>query len=424
MGLSIDEWKSKVLEEIDRRGDEFVGILAKAVQCNTDNPPGDTRELAWFLHEFVQSKGVRSAVYDPVAENPNVVAFVGEEAGRPHLVLNGHLDQFPADDPRIWTIPPYSGEVREGKIYGRGVSDMKGGTIASLLALLLIHDLKIPIQGRLSFMGVSDEETGGRWGTEWLLENRPELRGDACLNGEPYAPDVVGIGERGAYRFVLRVDGEPMHGSLSAGDNAICKLAEALLALRPIVQMKAETPPEMVGIIEREKSYVRSPQDVGRQWMLDHPSYNVGVIRGGTKVNVVPRYGEAELDIRLPWGMSPDHVQEKVKELLKQGGCHDARITEIISFSPPSYTGVSERIVQVVKENATGQIGREPIYFCGMGGTDCRFFRRRGIPSVVYGPRPVNMGGIDEHIFVSEFLTVIKVQACSIIDYLGLRRVE
>jgi len=421
MPATTAAYKAKIREEVDRRKDAFLEALSRAVQCNTDNPPGDTRNLALYLTEFLGQKGIDTKIYDPVEENPNVIAFIGEASGRPHLVLNGHLDQFPADDPALWSVGPYSGEIIDGKIYGRGVSDMKGGTIASMLAFVLMHELKVPLNGRLSFMGVSDEETGGKWGTGWLLENVPELLGDAVLNGEPYAPDVIGIGERGAYRFVLRVDGEPMHGAFGAGDNAICKLAEALLALRPITNEKAQTPPEMADVIEKEKRYTRSPQDAGRQWILDHPSYNVGVIRGGTKINVVPRYSEAEVDIRIPWGMTPEFVEEKVKKLLKEAGCKEAKISEKISWNAPTYTSLDDRLVRVVRHNAIEEIGKEPIYFCGTGGTDCRFFRWRGIPAVVYGPRPVNMAGIDEHIFIEDYLSVIKVQACSIIDFLGLK---
>jgi succinyl-diaminopimelate desuccinylase len=420
MEMANDPDKARIWEGVDRKKEEFLEILSKAVQCNTDNPPGDTRSLAQFCGELLKARGLPVAIFDPVKENPNVVTFIGEEAGRPHLVLNGHLDQFPADEAAPWTVPPHSGRIQEGRIYGRGVSDMKGGTMASLAALLLIHDLRIPIKGRLTFMGVSDEETGSKWGTQWLLENHPELRGDACLNGEPYAPDVVGVGERGACRLVLRADGEPMHGSLSAGDNTIMKIAEALLALRPIIEEKTHIPPDMVDVIEREKTYTRSPQDVGRQWMLEHPSYNVGVIRGGTKVNVVPRYCEAEVDIRIPLGTEVEFIMAKVEELLKEAGCSEVRVTEVMYFYEPTYTALNERLVQIVKDNAARLIGREPIYYIGMGGTDGRFFRRLGIPAVIYGPRPFNMGGIDEHILVDDYLTVIKVHACSIIDYLGV----
>ena len=431
---SLEKAKSLIISEVDKRRDEWIHLLSRVVQFNTDNPPSDTRGLVSFLSDYLKQKGLPAIAYMPMEPFSNLVTYIGKEGGSPHLTLNGHLDQFPADDPKLWTDGPYSGAVKDGKIYGRGVSDMKGGTTASLIALVLMHDLKIPLKGRLSFMGVSEEETGSTYGTKWIMDHHPEFVGDVCLNGEPYAPDVVGIGERGAYRVILRVDAEPMHGSLSAGDNAIVKISEALLALRPVLKEKTEVPPELVDVIEKEKRYTRSPQDVGRQWMLEYPSYNVGVIRGGTKINVVPRYCEAEVDIRLPVGFKKERMKDLVERLLKQAGCKDVKVlpglldyvtgeADISGFrtQDATWTSIDQRIVQIVKQNAVRMIQKEPIYFIGMGGTDGRCFRLKGIPAVIYGPRPVNMGGIDEHIFVDEFITVIKVHACSIVDYLGIK---
>lgn len=431
---TIEEMKRLILSAVDKRKEEWITLLSRVVQFNTDNPPSDTRGLVSFLSGYLNEKGLPAVTVMPAEPYSNLLTYLGHEKAKPHLTLNGHLDQFPADDPELWTHPPYSGAVEDGKIYGRGVSDMKGGTTASLVALVLLHELGVPLNGRLSFMGVSDEETGGRLGTQWILKHHPEYVGDACLNGEPYAPDVVGIGERGAFRIVLRIEGEPMHGSLSAGDNAIIKMGEALIALRPILKEETDVPPELKEVIEAEKKYTRSPQDVGRQWMLDHPSYNVGMIRGGTKINVVPRYCEAELDIRLPVGFKKERMEALIRKLLRDAGREDVQLIPFLDThipgigGPPepriqnaTWTPMHERLVQIVRNNATSLIGKKPIFFIGMGATDGRFFRMQGIPTVIYGPRPVNMGGIDEHIFVDEYLTVIKVHACSIVDYLGLK---
>lgn len=428
------EIKRRIASEVDKRRDEYVGLLSKVVQFNTDNPPSDTRDLVTFLSRYLEGKGLPALQLMPLPPFCNLVTYIGGEGNKPHLTLNGHLDQFPADDPKLWTYPPYAGVVKEGKIYGRGVSDMKGGTTASLIALVLLHELEVPLQGRLTYMAVSDEETGGRYGTQWIMKHHPEFIGDACLNGEPYAPDVVGIGERGAFRIILRTEGNPMHGSLSAGDDAIVRMAQALLALRPLLKERTEVPHELEEVIEKEKKYTRSPQDIGRQWMLEYPSYNVGVIRGGTKINVAPRYCEAEIDIRLPVGFKKERMKILVGKLLSEAGCGDLHISpplfeeperEIIApdigMEDATWTSIEERLVQIVKKNAADVIQKDPIYFIGMGATDGRFFRRQGIPTVIYGPRPVNMGGIDEHIFVEDFLTVIKVHASSIVDYLGLR---
>lgn len=425
--------KRRIVEEVDRRRDEFVALLSRVVQFDTDNPPSDTRALAAFMADWLGARGIAAEVIMPYEPYANVVAALGPVGATPHLTLNGHLDQFPADDPALWRDGPYSGVVRDGRIYGRGVSDMKGGTTASLVAFALVKELEIPLRGRLSFTGVSDEETGGEYGTRWILAHHKEYVGQACLNGEPYAPDVVGIGERGTYRVILRTEGEPMHGSLSSGDNCIMRMAEALLALRPLVREESDVPRELEAIVERQKSYTRSPQDAGKGYLLDHPSYNVGVIRGGTKLNVVPRVCEAEVDIRLPVGFTVARMDTLVRRLLREAGRSDVTVTparETTGRAPgrpsaertgePTWTSPDERLVRIVRANAAALIGKEPLYYLGLGATDGRLFRAHGVPTVIYGPRPFNMGGIDEHIAVDDFLTVIKVHALTIVDYLGL----
>src|SRR5207248_2322723 len=105
--------------------------------------------------------------YDLVAPQPtmpNVVATVeGGEPG-PHLVLNGHLDVFPAGEPARWSGDPFSGAIRDGKLYGRGVTDMKVGTAASLVTFAYLAELRQHLKGKLTLTAVSDEETFGPWG--------------------------------------------------------------------------------------------------------------------------------------------------------------------------------------------------------------------------------------------------------------------
>ncbi|HHY95989.1 MAG TPA: M20/M25/M40 family metallo-hydrolase [Firmicutes bacterium] len=121
-------------------------------------------------------------------------------AGR-HVVFNGHLDTFPVVDPATWSVSPFSGEVRGGRLYGRGAAYMKGGVAASLVAFVLLYTVRECLPGRVSLTLVSDEETGSTWGTNYLLQARPDLRGDGLINGEPSSPVNVRIGEKGMYWF-------------------------------------------------------------------------------------------------------------------------------------------------------------------------------------------------------------------------------
>ena len=196
--MDSQAYKAQVVREIDRRLPEFKELLGQVVRIPTDNPPGDTRQCVAFLVEYLQGKGLAVEVYEPKPTLQSLVAHRGGQSGR-NLVLNGHLDQFPAGDRRDWSFDPYAGVCRHGKILGRGVGDMKAGSVASLLCLVLLHELDIPIAGQLTVALVADEESGGQWGSQWLLEHVPRTRGDACLNSEPTDMGQVLIGHKGKY---------------------------------------------------------------------------------------------------------------------------------------------------------------------------------------------------------------------------------
>lgn len=155
--------KTRVLREIDRRQDEFVDLCCRIVRFNTENPPGgNTAEAAAFIGDLLRRRRLAVQMVEPQAGVVSLTATLAGRRASPHFVLNGHLDVFPADDPGLWDYPPFCGEVRNGKILGRGVADMKAGTTASLCAFLVAADLSLDLPGRLTLTIVSDEAAGFR----------------------------------------------------------------------------------------------------------------------------------------------------------------------------------------------------------------------------------------------------------------------
>ena len=174
------------------------GFLQTFVQHRSPNPPGDTRDAAEFITSFLEQRGLPYRIISPHPEMPNIVgSFDCAHPGR-HLVLNGHIDVFPvADDGAGWSRDPWGGQLVDGKIYGRGVADMKAGTTASIFTYAYLHGVKDGLKGRLTLTAVSDEETFGPYGARYLMEHHPEVHGDALLNGEPSSPFSVRFGEKG-----------------------------------------------------------------------------------------------------------------------------------------------------------------------------------------------------------------------------------
>jgi len=187
--------KTTLLEWIETERDLLVRFLREFVQTKSPNPPGDTREAAAFVRRFLEAEGLAYRVIAPNEAMPNIVAsFEGGAPGR-HLVLNGHIDVFAVEDESRWTHGAWSGALVEGRIYGRGVADMKAGTTASIFTYRYLHRIREQLGGRLTLTAVSDEETFGPWGARHLIEHHPEVHGDCCLSGEPSSPHTLRFGD-------------------------------------------------------------------------------------------------------------------------------------------------------------------------------------------------------------------------------------
>ena len=413
--MSRDELKTMLLREIDARMPEFEALLGDLVRIPTDNPPGDTTACVSFLAEYLKARGLPADIYEPQPTLQSIVSYcVGSKSGR-NLVLNGHLDQFPAGDPKAWSFDPYSGESRDGRILGRGVGDMKAGSIASLICLLLIHELEVPIEGQLTLALVADEEAGSRWGVRWLLENVPHTRGDACLNSEPTLLDQVLIGHRGMYWLKVTTHHPGGWAGNPAADDAISRAMLVAEAVRKLQGWKVDPPPAMAPAIERAKR--KMDKDAG--WIVDSTTVNVGTVHGGTQPNTIPAHCSLVIDIRPPIGITTAQVEERVEEAIRETGLKREEISlEWLLDFEPSYCSPEDEIVKLTAANARAITGREIEVNASPGSTDTRLWWARGIPAVVYGTGAENVAAPDEWVSAQEFRDVIQVHAATAVDYL------
>jgi succinyl-diaminopimelate desuccinylase len=417
MGLDRD----RLLRRVKSGEKDLVELCSRLVKIPSDNPPGDTRQLASYIREYLADRGASVEAYEPLSGAVSLVSAAGD--GSPHLILNGHLDQFPGDVGEAWSRPPHSGAVEGGVIHGRGSGDMKGG-LASLLfcyGLLLGEEL----EGRVTFTGTADEETGGRWGALWLLDNVSGLMGDAVLNGEPSGL-TARIGEKGRVPLLLRAEGKAAHGSFAGyvGENAVMKMVRALPSVEELQGLPAELDGEATALVEEVMEGYRDQyghESTAMAEVLRRLTVNVGVIRGGTKENIVPALCEAEVDIRLPLGFTPDQVRAMVEDKVRladpsirvEWGRHPSIITG------PTYTSPGEPVVGLLRASSEAVTGKAPHLSFTSGGTDCRFWRLRGVPAVSYGPRVYGMGGVDEHITVDDLQATALVHMATIVGFLN-----
>lgn len=412
------ELKARLWAEIDGRRDELARLCADGLRVPAENPPGNTVAIADHYQAILDRSGLPVERFEPRPGIVSLVSTVPGRAARPRFVFNGHMDHFPSDEAALWSFPPYGGAVREGKILGRGASDMRGGLTASLFAFVLLHEHRVSLRGPVTLMLVGDEETGGAWGTGWLLEHRPELAGDACMIGEPESPDGVRIGEKGKCQFRLVAEGASRHGGLGTGDDVVIRIGAALQEARKIVELQDDPPADLVPVLDTMREYWRTEHDRGRQWLYRRPSMTAGLIRGGIKVNVVPRRCEVEIDCRLPFGITPEDIRQEVGSRLQAAGLGDVRFEYMPPVFTASYTSPDHGLVCLARANAAAATGHEPRLTITFAATDARYFRPRGVPTVIFGPRPNNMAALDEFITIDDLVAVTKVHLATALDVL------
>jgi succinyl-diaminopimelate desuccinylase len=340
----------------------------------------------------------------------------GKKKGK-RLILNGHLDTFPAGDLKLWSRDPFGAKVENGRIFGRGVSDMKGGDTAMMMAFFYLSENFKQMEGEAVITLVADEETGGKWGTEWLLDHVPDVSGDAVLNGEPGSCDLVHFAEKGLLWIELISRGKAASTAYPhLGDNAIHNLCHFINDLEKLENIKV-TPVEVSEISREGREVIDNIKGKGATDILGQITVNVGTIKGGLKCNLLPDYCSAELDIRFPHGIRSDDILSKVDSIRSRYEGIEYRVQHI---TEPNSTPVGEEIIQLTLKNA--EFVREHRVFpsCGMNGTDCRHFRSRGIPSCLYGPRFYELGAPDENITVQDLMDSVKVMTLTAFDFLNI----
>jgi succinyl-diaminopimelate desuccinylase len=412
-----------LLSNVDARREELIALLQGFVRTPTPNPPGQTQEGAAYLENVLKARGLSCRVIAPIPEMPNLLA--GFDTGRagPHLVFNGHIDTFPAGREELWRHGgPWSGTIADGRLYGRGSADMKCGTIASVAAYCLLFEQRHRLRGRLTLTAVSDEESGGRWGTGYLFEHhRDEVAGDCCLNGEPSSVHTVRYGEKSGFwlLFVIRTRGAHgayMHMSASANKIAIRLMA----ALEGLSRIAAHVP-EPVAQNLADPAVRRALEEglgPGAAELASKVTVNIGMIEGGLKTNMIPSECRLEADIRLPVGVGKARVREQVEQILK-----DFPEVTVEEMSNPedeaNWCDPDGRMLRLIQDAAERVAGIRPLPVITLAATDARYWRQRGVPAYIYGCSPDRMGTYDEAVDIEEFLNIVRVHALAAGAYLA-----
>ena len=314
-------------------------------------------------------------------------------------------------------MPPLGGVLKDGKLYGRGVCDMKGGIACSLLAALLLAENRDAWDGEIVLTLAGDEENMGSLGSGYLLKHFPHAAGDANICGDVGSPKVVRFGEKGLMWVEVEATGSPAHGAhVHRGTNAIDRLRTALNCLKQLEDVPFQSPPVVTAAIGKAKPISEPLSGAGEADTLSRVTVNIGTIEGGTSPNLVPTHAIARADIRLPVGITTDVLAAKLDEWLAP---LEGVSWKAIRRFEPSFTDPGHEIVTRTARVAAEVLGETPAVNMRVGGSDSRWYRMFDVPTVVLGLTPFNMGGADEHVLVDELLAVAKIHTLVAYDFLS-----
>ena len=407
--------KQVILAWIENDCEKLIAFLSEFLRMENPNPPGNTRTGAAFVSAFLDSEELdfRTIVAHP--DMPNIVATLRGTAPGKHLVLNGHLDVFPVEAPELWAHGPWSGDIAEGCLWGRGAVDMKCGTTASIFTYLYLSRLIPDIKGKLTLTVGSDEETFGPSGARYLMEHHPEVHGDCCLSGEPSDPRTVRFSEKGPLWLRFQVNTPGGHGAYTHTSKSATKIAASIIQELESLEIDVPPPGNVGPVLRGSKEVIEAALGTGASGIIHRITTNVGLIKGGAKVNMIPSFCEFEVDIRLPISCKREQITKELDVIVSR---YPEASYKIINYSCPNWCDPEHEMAGFIRSNVLTLRGFDPKPMVGLGTTDMRLWRDRGIPAFVYGPSPRTMGARDERVEIEEFLHIVRTHACAAYDYL------
>jgi succinyl-diaminopimelate desuccinylase len=417
----------RILDEIDRATDEIVQLTAELVRIPTVNPPGDEYDAcAHFLGDDLRRRGydveyiAAEGLPEHTSRHPRInVVGTRRGGGGPVVHLNGHIDVVPPGDG--WTLDPFAGVVRDGRIYGRGVCDMKAGIAAAVFAAEALARAGVALPGTIEISGTVDEESGGFAGVAHLARTGRIAKGrtDFVIIPEPLDVDRICIGHRGVYWFELTTHGRIAHGSMPfLGASAIDGMAEVLAAIRH----------ELEPALGARVTAMPVVPDAAR-----HATINVNAIEGGQPADgiqtpCVADRCRAVFDRRFlieeGFGAAKGEIEALVRRAVAKVPGIDFTMRDLMVVDPVQ-TPPESPVIGALDGAIRRVLGGAPRLVASPGTYDHKHVARiAGIPHcVAYGPGELELAHQpDESCRIEDLVNATKVIALATLDLMSAGR--
>ncbi len=383
-------------------------ILSDLIRINSSNPPGNETAVGRYLKKLFADAGLASEIIEPEEGRGSFVARIG--SGPKKLLYLSHSDVVPVGDG--WDFEPFSGEIKNGIIHGRGALDCKDLMAAQVSAALQLVEEKAPLRGELIITATADEEMGGRLGAGYLTDHHADLiKADYAVNEGADHPIIIDgkmvyflqVGEKGTAWCTLKSRGTSGHGSIpSLADNAVVKMSRAVTRLHNyraavvVIPEMEKLLRELAALCKIKVDRTLGPDQVDallEELPLDKPfvealramtrmTVSPNAIRGGSKTNIVPDYCEADIDIRILPGQDCEYVESELRQVISK----DIEI-EFNEYRAPTFSSSDLPFYKLMEELTLDMAGKDALVLPGIstGSTDSKYIRSAGIPAYGIG---------------------------------------
>lgn len=378
----------------------LVKLLKDMVRIDSVNPslvPGAAgeAEMAEYCADYMRSLGLETIVYDIEPGRPNTVGVLKGGGGGRTLLLNGHTDTVGVD---YMTIDPFQPEVKDGKLYGRGAYDMKGGLSASMAALKAVVESGSALKGDVILAAVCDEEYASI-GTERLMEG---VTADAAIIGEFTGGDIQ-VAHKGFAWIDVETHGVAAHGSRYwEGVDAISKMGKVLAAIDALGENLLAVEHPLVG----------------------PASVHASIIEGGRELSTYPDHCKLQVERRLIPGETKATVEGELSGMMDAIGADDPKFTvehRITFYRGPMEISRDEEICRIIHEGTVKITGEAPNYIGGTGWMDSEIIWNKGIPVVCHGPAGKGAHAKSEWVDLESVVNVAKVHEYAIREFCGVK---
>ncbi|SFB63022.1 succinyl-diaminopimelate desuccinylase [Rhizobium sp. NFR07] len=372
--MQYDDERNKRLETFDP-----VRFLQEIVAIDSCDPPGGEREIAYRIGDVLSELGLESEIDEFMPGRANVIGRLRGTGERPNLVLSAHMDTVPVGTVP-WHSSPFSGEIKDGRLYGRGSSDMKSALAAMIGAMEALSLREIPLKGDV-VLALTAGESANLLGARRLVEKGFQSEIGAFLCGEPSGLDVV-IAEKAVLWLRVTATGRLGHVSGNAGVNAILLVNDFLTRLKGFT-LSCPTHP-----------------------LLDAPTIRVGRIDGGSAVNLTPDRCCVDLDLRFPPNVHPSEIVRQVSDLMGA----DLSI-EILDHKPAVESLPDDDFVRLCQAASQDVCGRRPAMKGVSYYSDAAvLLDGLQVPFAILGPGDLGMSGQpNESVPLANVMSAVRI---------------